>query len=93
MMYLSFFLVVVSTVSLCVSQKKNFKQVFGSALRDPVKIQLRVLGYAAFFASFVLAYLANSFVGVVYWFGLFTLVATPLAFGLPYLTKKSANLE
>lgn len=59
----------------------------GSRIGERQKVSLRIVGYCALALSIWLAFLADGFVGLVYWCGMFTLAAVPIAFALPYLSE------
>lgn len=87
MIYHSFLIVLLGNLCLCLSQSKNYKQITGSKIGDYQRLSLRIVGYCALAISLALAFLAEGFVGLVYWCGLFTLAAVPIAFGLSYFSK------
>ena len=89
MMIFSFFLILFACVCLCLSLSKHFKDLVGGRLDERRKTRLRVLGYGALIPSIALAFLGDGYIGLVYWFGLFSLVSMPIAFLLPYVGQSS----
>lgn len=80
MLLVSFLLIVLSNVCLCLAYNKHYKKLTKHALIARLKFKLRVVGHTTLFASLVLAFVSDSYVGLVYWCGLFSLVAVPMPF-------------
>ncbi|MEM8937554.1 MAG: DUF3325 domain-containing protein [Pseudomonadota bacterium] len=85
MLFLSFLLVVSASMCLCLSLAKHFKKLTQEVLNDRLKVRLRVAGYSLLCASLVAAFIGDSFLGLVYWCGLFSVVAIPLPFIIAYM--------
>ncbi|MEM7781357.1 MAG: DUF3325 domain-containing protein [Pseudomonadota bacterium] len=80
MLFFSFLLIVGACIFLCLSLAKHFEKLTKQALDVRLKLSLRVAGYSLLCASLVIAFVGDGYLGLVYWCGLFSLVATPLPF-------------
>ncbi|MEM1197307.1 MAG: DUF3325 domain-containing protein [Pseudomonadota bacterium] len=85
MLFVSFLLIAGSNICLCLSLEKHFKKLMKEKLAGPLKTRLRVAGYGLLLASLVVAFASESYLGLVYWCGLFSLVAAPMPFIIAYL--------
>lgn len=82
---LTFLLIVVACTLLCLSLAKHYRHLTKRALDDRLKLRLRIAGYGLLSASLAVVFVGESYLGLVYWCGLFSLVAAPLPFIIAYL--------
>ncbi|MEM1409832.1 MAG: DUF3325 domain-containing protein [Pseudomonadota bacterium] len=85
MIFAAFVLILGSNICLCLSFDKHFKKLTKETLDNRTKTRLRIAGYAALLASLTVAFVGESYLGLVYWCGLFSLVAAPIPFIIAYL--------
>lgn len=85
MMFVTFLFLLLANIFLCLSFDKHFKKLTKEKLEGALKTRLRVAGYTLLSASLVVAFASESYLGLVYWCGLFSLVAAPAPFILAYL--------
>ena len=87
-LFVVFFLIVGASACLCLSFDKHYKKLMGKSLKSPIKAKLRVGGYTVLLASLVTGTVENGWLGLVYWFGLFSLATAPLPFIVAYLDQR-----
>lgn len=86
-----FLLILAANICLCLSFDQHFKQVMEKRLASPLKQRLRIAGYALLSISLAAAFATESYLGLVYWCGQFSLIALPAPYILAYLSRATRS--